>query len=316
VAEKSLTIDFWDVGQGDGTVVRLPDGRLILIDIGPKNSPIIDWLADTPRHIHAAVISHNDSDHAGALPSLVKMPTLSFSTVYMLLDRDKTSVTFRRLWQPVRDEERKKRFSVLSLTADSVIWQDGPLSLRVIYPSFSQNIDAVGPNETCGIVCLYYKNELEIIWAADVPMRVLAEKCMGSTPYLLGGPHHGGPVDRKDPQFRQRVEAFCPDRVFISVGTTNQHGHPSSKYLNLHVRRGCHLICTQLTKLCDNIHVNQETPVLQSAALLGLRPARSGVPCRGCLRLTVYNDGSIAPDRFDDEHMKRVKALKRPHCII
>lgn len=315
MADEKLIIDLWDVGQGNGTVVRLPDSKLILIDVGPKNSPIIDWIADNPRPIHAVAITHNDSDHAGSLPSLVKLPALSIDTIYMLVDRDKMSSAFQRLWRPVREEEQKKRLKVRLLTDETVVWSSGDVSIKIIYPSFAENVDATTPNKTSGIVCLFYKNETKIVWAGDAPMEILAAKCAGITPYLLDGPHHGAPEDRDDPQFKTWVQTLQPKRVFISVGTTNRHNHPANKYLKLNAKRGCHLICTQLTKLCDNIHVNQQKPVLPSAALLGLRPAHNGVPCRGCLRLKVDLNGNITPDNYDAEHLKRVRQLKRPQCL-
>jgi beta-lactamase superfamily II metal-dependent hydrolase len=316
VAEEKLIIDLWDVGQGDGTVIRLPDNKLIIIDIGPKNSPIIDWLGDQSRGIHAVVISHNDNDHAGGLPSLVKIPNMSIGTVYMLVDRDKQSERFQKLWGPVREEHAKNRFKVVPLIADTVIWQSGNICVKIIYPNFVQNIDAKNPNETCGIVCLLHKDEFKIIWSGDAPMQVVSDKCAGSKPFLLNGPHHGAPTDRKNPQFPKWVEGFKPERIFVSVGSANMHGHPAAAYLKLHVQRSCLLTCTQLTKLCDNHHINNQKPVMQTAALLGLRPARSGVSCRGCLRLTMNTDGLILADRWDHDHLERVKLLRRPKCLI
>jgi len=274
----------------------------------------MDWLADAPRHIHAVTITHNDLDHAGSLPSLVKMSGISISTVYMLLDRNKKSEHFKKLWRPVREEERKNRFSVRELTSDSTIWQNGDTCIKVIYPNFVENIDANNPNETSGVICLFYKNEIKIIWSGDAPMRVVAEKCSKTSPFLLNGPHHGGAIDKGEPEFKNWVNAFLPQRVFVSVGTGNSYDHPSANYLKLQAVRGCHITCTQLTNLCDGKHVKDRKPVLQTAALLGLRASRRGVPCRGCFRLTVTG-GSILSDPYDAEHLKGVKSLRRPKCL-
>jgi competence protein ComEC len=314
VAEEKLIVDFWDVGQGDGTVIRLPDGRLLLIDVGPKGSPIIDWLADRSAPIHAVVITHNDEDHAGSLPSLVKMPGIPIQTVYMLLDRDKGSLKFQNIWRPVREEERKGRLSVLALTRNTIIWEAGGTRLQVLYPSFSENIEANRPNETSAIVCLIHNDVVKIIWPGDAPMRILANKCGNELPFLLHGPHHGGPVDRKMLGFKTWVEAFVPERVFVSVGTNNNYGLPSSDYLKIQRARGCRVICTELTDLCDHNHIRQQQPVLQTAALLGLRPPRKGVSCRGCFRVSVQG-GELLPDRWDAEHISRIKKLRRPKCL-
>ncbi len=314
MAGEGLIADFWDVGQGDATILRLPTGELVIIDVGPKGSPIIDWLDRHPV-IHAVVLTHNDEDHAGGLLSLVRIPGIAIRTVYMLQDRDKRSEKFRNIWRPVREEERKGRLSVVGLARDTVIWASGDLVLKAVYPGFSENVEAVRPNESSAVVCLLLKGEVKIIWPGDAPMRVVAEKCANALPYLLHGPHHGGPVDRKQPGFGARVESVLPERVLISVGTHNRYSLPAEEYLRMQAGRGARVNCTQLTRLCDPQHVTAAHPVLETAALLGLRPARTGVPCRGCLRLKI-RDGAFLADPFDAEHSRRVRALRRPKCVL
>ncbi len=313
MAAESLIIDFWDVGQGDATVIRLPDNTLILLDVGPKSSPVIDWLAERPRTIHAVILTHNDQDHAGALPSLVKLPGITIRTVYMLLDREKKSTQFQSIWRPVRDEETEGNLRVIGLTRDTEIWRNGDTRLAVVYPSFSESIEAGTPNESSAIVCLVHKDETKIIWPGDAPMQVVAEKCPRTLPNLLHGPHHGGPIDKKATPFKTWVEAVLPERLFISVGTKNRYDLPAPKYLRLQASRGCKVLCTEITRLCDNRYVLDNKPVLQTAMLLGLRAARSGIPCRGCLRL-VITDGTVLSDPYDTEHRNRLRSLRRPLC--
>ena len=80
----------------------------------------------------------------------------------------------------------------------------------------------------------------------------------------------------------------------------------------LQTSRGCRVICTQLTKLCDN---RRQTPVLQTALLLGLRSPRRGLSCRGCMRLIMTGD-SIVSDAWDAEHLNRIQTLRRPKCLV
>lgn len=314
MAEEKLIIDFWDVGQGDASTIRLPNGDLILIDVGPKASPVVDWLADRRAAIHSLILTHNDEDHAGALPSVVKTPGVSIRTVYMLLDRDKRSPRFQNIWRPVREEETKGRLTVLGLRGDSDIWVSGDTCLRVVYPSFSEGIEASRPNECSAVICLLHRGVIKVIWPGDAPMQVVAEKCVGALPGLLHGPHHGGPVDRKKPSFRSWVEAVIPDHIFVSVGSANRYNLPSQAYLKLQASRGCRVVCSQITRLCDSQRANRNRPVLQTAALLGLRSARSGVPCRGCFRL-ILKDGDLLTDPFGQEHLNRIRALRRAQCL-
>jgi beta-lactamase superfamily II metal-dependent hydrolase len=55
--ETRLEVVFWDVGQGDCSTLQLPDGSLVIIDTGPRGSPLIDWLNDHPGKKIRAVSS-------------------------------------------------------------------------------------------------------------------------------------------------------------------------------------------------------------------------------------------------------------------
>lgn len=262
------------------------------------------------------MITHNDSDHAGGLPSIVKLPSLTIGTIFLLLDRDKTDNQFQKIFRAVQEEESRGRFEVLRLEKDRQIWENDKktLEIYVIYPSFSENLDAMRPNQTSAILCLRQGKSLGIIWPGDAPMQVLAVKCGGFSPSVLSGPHHGGPVDRNRKEFSQWVADTHAERMYVSVGTKGNHGLPAPKYLLQRVEMGCHVICSQLTKHCDNERVNKEMPILQTAALLGLRPPRSGVPCRGCYR-TIVTEKETIPDAYDTEHGDRLATLRRPKCL-
>jgi len=80
-----LEVYFIDVGQGDGVLVRTPDGRHVMIDGGFKRrsqptvrnaADFVDWKFAKdyrrPRiEIDAMIASHNDADHYGGLWDLV-----------------------------------------------------------------------------------------------------------------------------------------------------------------------------------------------------------------------------------------------------
>src|SRR5262249_32358476 len=69
-----LRITFLDVGQGDATLVELPEGRRILIDGGPGGARRFDvgervlapflWNRFVSR-LDAVALTHSDSDHSG-----------------------------------------------------------------------------------------------------------------------------------------------------------------------------------------------------------------------------------------------------------
>lgn len=84
--EGLLEVYFVDVGQGDGLLVRTPDGRHLLIDgglertkqlTGKNAADFVDWkffqdYGDFVIRLDSLMASHSDSDHYGGLHDLVR----------------------------------------------------------------------------------------------------------------------------------------------------------------------------------------------------------------------------------------------------
>jgi beta-lactamase superfamily II metal-dependent hydrolase len=85
-----LEVYFIDVGQGDGVLIRTPDGRHVMIDGGYKRAmqpsgknaaDFVDWkfakdYALDTIHLDAILTSHNDADHYGGLSDLLNVGAL------------------------------------------------------------------------------------------------------------------------------------------------------------------------------------------------------------------------------------------------
>lgn len=311
-----LTVDFWNVGQGDCTVITLPDGELIVIDVGPKGSPLVDYLNDHRKTIRAVVLTHNDSDHAGALSSVLKIQQSRVRGFFMLTDRPVDDERFQRLFRVAFQGENDGFYVIRRLEHGAEIWRDPSLDaiLTTVYPRYSANVLAANPNETSGIICLEIGGRVRMIWPGDSTTQRVASECAGTAPFMLHGPHHGAPADFRTPESLASIQMIAPMRAFISVGTTNGYSHPRAKYIRRLGRTGCQVTCSQLTSRCDRQTTHRGDHVLQGDALLGLRPPRRGTSCRGALRLTLHG-GILMPDQWDGEHLRRVSALRRPQCL-
>ena len=89
--QSLLEFYFIDVGQGDGVLVRTPDGRNILIDggytrkmqpTGKNAADFVDWKfkKDYGRNeivLDAMIASHNDADHYGGLWDLLNLAEMA-----------------------------------------------------------------------------------------------------------------------------------------------------------------------------------------------------------------------------------------------
>jgi competence protein ComEC len=320
-AVPDLTIDFWDVGQADCTVVTLPDGRLVLIDVGKRGSPVVDWLTERrlPARIAAIVLTHNHADHAGAMPAIVANHQSSIGAVWMLQDRPVNDPTFAKVFRSVDEAEARGCFRVRRLEDGQEIWRDdeSKLRLHVLYPTFTSNVKHMGyPNETSSLIVLDHGDKRLCAWPGDLPLATVADQLRANRPEMLHGPHHGGPEDYKSRKSscRQAITELSPQFSFISVGTKNNYSHPKPDYLLRMAATGCRLVCSEITNHCDRWHSKNSVPVFDGSAALGLRSARSGSPCRGAWRIEI-REGRIIPDRFTDEHSRRVAGLKRPRCL-
>jgi beta-lactamase superfamily II metal-dependent hydrolase len=307
-------IDFWDVGQGDCSVLNFSDQSVLLIDTGDKRSPIVDWLANTRKTIQALVLTHIDADHAGALCPILEANQHRINSVYFF-DFDRRDDKFLNLFNCVRKARRTSAIKFERPQAGSILWQSisQQLELRVLYPDYAEQVEARTENSASALIGLYKKNELMITWPGDLTIAKIDEKLGAASMHLLVGPHHGGPEDRRNEQ-KERSIPFRPKNAFISVGSINRYRHPRAVYLKALVKAGCTVLCSELTYKCQPNLTSNRRPVLQGSALLGLPAHHSGVPCRGTFRLHFQND-EFVPDRFHAEHQRRIQALQQPLCL-
>lgn len=321
-----LTVDFWDVGQGDCTVLTKPDGELIVIDVGPKNSPLISWLRDHPKkRISDVLLTHNDSDHIGAMPSLINDRSHSLDNIWLLQDGTRTGQrqeSVRRLLAPLRRASEEGAVNVYRLEANSVIWKDEEMGIviRVLYPSLLEEVmEHETPNLGSAIIALEHVSGQVILWPGDNTVKRTAEnKPRDLAVHSLMGPHHGGPEDRRrfgQAELIKSIKEITPKNVQISVGK-NSYSHPNPHYFTYLRKEGCAISCTGLTRLCDRRIKERKVGnhVMNGSALLGLRRTTTGFACRGAKRLYI-DKFEIRPDEFEQQHRKAVKKLTHPYCL-
>lgn len=332
----SLQVDFWDVGQGDCSVIRLPDDSLFIIDVGPPNSPLLDWLVKRKETIRGIVLTHNDEDHAGCFSAILDAYGHRIQAVYLLEDRDMNKSSTKKIaastlrWRKdsggkfhrleVPDGETRMTLHEQNFGPD----ERDRLSLYAVHPDVGsafhqQTLVSPNPNQVSGVLCLDVNNQTKFVWGGDAPMEVVARTCEGKHPSVLVGPHHGGPIDRDKSGYAEHFEKIHPETVFISVGTGNKHGHPVPKFIALHRRmQRRSVVCSQLQH-CDRRRIQHKKHLLNHHLRLGLGspPGSKGVTCRGPMRYTWSGSPvhAFLPDEFAQEHADKIKDLHKPLCI-
>lgn len=78
-SSNELTVVFINVGQGDATLIKAPNGEAILIDAGPweSSSAVIAALNDANvTELTAIIATHYHADHIGGVPDVIEaLPT-------------------------------------------------------------------------------------------------------------------------------------------------------------------------------------------------------------------------------------------------
>src|SRR5688572_17561976 len=70
--QATLRILQLDVAQGDATLITTEDGRHVLIDAGPRNARVADWLSEAGIDtLHLVIASHAHADHIGGMAEVL-----------------------------------------------------------------------------------------------------------------------------------------------------------------------------------------------------------------------------------------------------
>lgn len=195
---------FWDVGQGDATTIKLPDGSYILIDSGPSTqhgNPLPGWFRRMGGpQIKLAVITHSHVDHFGGLISLCNEDGQRIDSIALLKDAG-----LEKQFQLLRALQTRKNTGTVLCLIDKAqtLYEDEILRLRIVHPTdiTDKSKLPVDVNKTSMIILLERVDDSDseplIVFGGDAPLPAIKAACSGLTPCVLTGPHHGHPQGTK-----------------------------------------------------------------------------------------------------------------------
>ena len=211
-----LRITFLDVGQGDGALVQVPEGA-VLVDEGPPEAHMETQLEHLGVHaLSVVVLTHPQRDHiGGAADVLDSMP------VRYLLDPGLAATG--------PDEEAALRAArahhVELVTArPGVTFRLGRLRVRVLWPD-GPGLPSEDPNQHATVLLVSY-GRTDVLFTADAESDVLLPLRL-SPVEILKVSHHGS----EDAGLPRLLDELRPRVAVISVGRGNTYGHPTPETL-------------------------------------------------------------------------------------
>ena len=239
-----LRMHFLDVGQGDCTLIELPDGKTLLIDGGKDESASTAVL----RYLNALdvdvidylVLTHADADHCGGLTKVVENKQVS--RAFLPKDSAPQNNEYAAFYKALTvQKECKVEYSsrAISLNGDG----ERAYTLSFLYP-YSYEIEADGKNsernEQSSVLWLDYQG-VSALFTGDAPIEtetlLMQDFDLGAMDKhvikldeteILKVSHHGS-MDATSEAF---LDFLNVKTAVISCGADNPYGHPTQEVLN------------------------------------------------------------------------------------
>jgi competence protein ComEC len=254
---QGFSVHYIDVGQGDCTLIRLGDGKCMLIDTGAKddyNFSNITKILESYKisTINYLVLTHPDIDHVGNaqricqeykiekafIPNILdKESYTSFNLAYAELVKQNTSIEYSSIYSSIKATNYYFAFLSPCSTSGAI---DGNY-----YTDFNltKNPSDIQVNDLSPIIYLEYLG-LRFLFTGDASKNQegsvidnynskIYENVHGKNINLydvdfLKVAHHGS----SDSCSSKFLDIVSPKNAVISVGGGNNYGHPAPTTIN------------------------------------------------------------------------------------
>ncbi|MEW6417594.1 MAG: ComEC/Rec2 family competence protein [Nitrospirota bacterium] len=216
--KKELAVTYLDVGQGDSSVIELPDGKIVVIDTGRSGRETASFLKYRGKKtIDALILSHAHPDHTGGLDYLLKR------------------FKIKEIWDNGRlilpEMENKTKHRLLN-RGDIIEGDEYSIYILHPYPEFYTMFgDEHDTANNDSLVLKIKGNKKSFLFAGDIEEE--AEENISHLGNwlksdILKVPHHGS----KKSAYEPFLKAVSPDFAIISAGRENPFGHPHKEMLD------------------------------------------------------------------------------------
>ena len=240
-ASGTLEVYFFDVGQGDSELIRLPGGENILIDAGTSSTE--DELVGELRSLGAetldlVVATHPHADHIGGMAAVIDAFDVRQVVMPRISESDTpTTKTYENLLQSIAD----KGLTITPAEPGDELLSSGGAVLTVLAP----NGEDYGDLNNYSVVLRLTYGEDSFLFTGDAEEASEEEMLSLDWPLtatVLKCGHHGSETSTS-PAF---LGAVSPQYAVISCGVDNDYGHPDAVTLEKLEAAGAEVFRTDL----------------------------------------------------------------------
>ncbi|RJR15128.1 MAG: DNA internalization-related competence protein ComEC/Rec2 [Nitrospiraceae bacterium] len=245
LSENKLGVTFLDAGQGDASVVELPDGKVMLIDgstLEPDMGRMVIapylWAKGTGR-IDYMVVSHTHPDHYGGL-------------VYVLEHFDVGEIWFNGM---ISDDAKVLFQSAALRGVPNRILKRGDVlegaryRIYVFHPYedfyAASTSEQYATQNNDSLVLKVETDSASVLFTGDIENEAEADILhLGSRlrSDIIKVPHHGG----RSSSSEGFINAVSPEIAVISAGRRNSYGHPHKDTLGRYEKAGATVFRTDI----------------------------------------------------------------------
>ncbi len=266
---SGLRVVFLDVGQGDSTLVCLPNDQYMLIDVYRRSGEgtvdlfkvLREMLPSTDgeqQRLDYLVISHAHDDHIWGIGDLADEFQIGELWVPQYGTKKQLSENYEAFEKVVDEQPDEHRvWQKGSRTPVAELGDAGEVSVRCFSPpgyvEVEETLDEAEArklvHENCGVYRLSYDG-VSVMLAGDSNLPAwerIVGYYDGSTDQegldvlasqVLHASHHGSRTfvmdDKGDGPWLQALEAIAPREIVISVGEDNKHDHPHEEMVEIY----------------------------------------------------------------------------------
>ncbi len=235
---RNLAVHFFDIGQGDGIFIELPNHVQVLIDGGPNNSILSKLGSVMPFWDHTidlVILTHPHADHVDGLIDVLKRydvgTVIESGVAYATPDYNE--------WNKLLKE---KNVHVVYARKGQQVQLSEKAMINILYPFEDMIGRRLSNVHDSMVVSKLSYGSTSVLLMGDGEKQI-ERKLIGLSALhadVLKAGHHGS----KTSTTQEFLDAVHPKMAVISVGRKNRYGHPHQEVVDRILAAGISLFRT------------------------------------------------------------------------